>query len=123
MNDTTIHRVCAREIIDCRGYPTLEVDVELPCGVVGRAGVPAGLSTGSHEAHEVRDRGDRYRGLGVRVAVNNVNEIIAPALVGKDATCQRELDAFLCYELDGTSDKSGLGANAIVGVSMALTGY
>jgi enolase len=117
---TRIRSVHAREIIDCRGHPTVEVDVALESGVLGRAGVPAGLSTGTHEAHEVRDGGERYRGLGVRAAVRNINEIIAPALVGKDATLQRELDAFMCQELDGTPDKSKLGSNAVVGVSLAL---
>jgi enolase len=95
------------------------VDVKLESGVVGRAGVPAGLSTGVHEAHEVRDGEERYRGLGVRTAVHSVNEVIAPTLVGKDASRQRDLDA-LMRELDGTPDKSNLGANAIVGVSLAL---
>lgn len=98
----------------------MEADVKLESGVVGRAGVPAGLSTGVHEAHELRDGADRYRGLGVRAAVRNVNDIIGPALVGKDASCQRELDALMAEELDGTPDKSKLGANAIVGVSLAL---
>jgi enolase len=95
------------------------VDVLLERGIVGRAGVPAGLSTGVHEAHEVRDGQERYRGLGVRTAVRSVNEVIGPTLVGKDASRQRDLDAFMC-ELDGTPDKSKLGANAIVGVSLAL---
>jgi enolase len=120
VRNTTIRAVHAREIIDCRGYPTVEADVELESGVIGRAGVPAGLSTGAHEAHEMRDGGERYRGLGVRAAIRNVNELIGPALVGKDATRQRDLDAFMCEELDGTPNKSKLGANAIVGVSMAL---
>lgn len=120
MNDATIRVVYAREIIDCRGYPTVEVDVELESGVAGRAAVPAGLSTGTHEAHEVRDGGTRYRGLGVRTAVRSVNKVIAPALVGRDATRQRELDAFMSEELDGTPNKSKLGSNAIVGVSLAL---
>jgi enolase len=120
VSETRIRRVHAREIVDCRGYPTVEVEVELESGVTGRAGVPAGLSTGSHEAREVRDGGARYRGLGVRTAVRNVNEIIAPTLVGKDATRQRELDTFMRAELDGTPDKSKLGSNAIVGVSLAL---
>lgn len=116
---TIISSVHAREIIDCRGYPTVEVDVELEGGDLGRAGVPAGLSTGINEAREVRDNEARYRGLGVRTAVRNVNEILAPALIGKDALKQRELDALMC-ELDGTPDKAKLGSNAIVGVSMAI---
>lgn len=120
MTTTEIRSVHAREIIDCRGYPTVEVDVTLENGVMGRAGVPAGLSTGTHEAHEVRDGGERYRGLGVQTAVGSVNEMIAPALVGRDATHQRDLDAFMVQELDGTPDKSKLGSNAIVGVSLAL---
>jgi enolase len=95
------------------------VDVKLESDIVGRAGVPAGLSTGVHEAHEVRDGEERYRGLGVRTAVRSVNEVIGPTLVGKDASRQRDLDALMC-ELDGTPDKSNLGANAIVGVSLAL---
>ena len=118
--NNTIRKIHAREIIDCRGYPTVEVDVELETGITGRAGVPAGLSTGIHEACELRDDEARYRGLGVQTAVRNVNEIIAPALIGRDASRQRALDAFMCKELDGTPDKSNLGANAIVGVSMAL---
>jgi enolase len=96
------------------------VDVKLESGILGRAGVPAGLSTGVHEAHEVRDGEERYRGMGTRTAVRNVNEVIGPALVGKDASRQRDLDAFMGGELDGTPDKSKLGANAIVGVSLAL---
>jgi enolase len=118
--NSTIRSIHAREIIDCRGYPTVEVDVELESGITGRAGVPAGLSTGAHEACELRDDGARYRGLGVRTAVQNVNQIIAPALAGLDGTLQRALDTLMCEELDGTPDKSKLGANAIVGVSMAL---
>lgn len=120
MSETNIRAVHAREIIDCRGLPTVEVDVELEGGARGRAGVPAGLSTGTHEASEVRDGGPRYRGLGVRKAVENVNQIIAPALVGKDASRQRDLDLFMREELDGTPDKSKLGSNAIVGVSLAI---
>jgi enolase len=116
---TNIRSVHAREIIDCRGYPTVEVDVKLECGALGRAGVPAGLSTGINEAREVRDHEARYHGLGVRTAVRNVNEILAPSLIGKDAVQQRELDALMC-ELDGTPGKAKLGSNAIVGVSMAI---
>lgn len=118
--NNAIRRIHAREIIDCRGYPTVEVDVELESGITGRAGVPAGLSTGIHEACELRDDEARYRGLGVETAVRNVNEVIAPALIGRDASRQRALDTCMCEELDGTPDKSNLGANAIVGVSMAL---
>ncbi|MGD2146858.1 MAG: phosphopyruvate hydratase [Anaerolineae bacterium] len=118
--NTTIRRIHAREIVDCRGYPTVEVDVELEGDITGRAGVPAGLSTGMHEACEIRDAEARYRGLGVRTAVENVNQVIAPALMGRDGTRQRALDTTMVEELDGTPDKSKLGANAIVGVSMAL---
>jgi enolase len=120
VDTTRIRSVHAREIIDCRGLPTVEVDVTLESGVVGRAGVPAGLSTGTHEACEMRDGGKRYRGLGVQTAVDNVNEIISSALAGRDAKCQRDLDAFMVQVLDGTPDKSRLGSNAIVGVSLAL---
>jgi enolase len=119
MTENQIQTVHAREIIDCRGLPTVEVDVILKYGARGRAGVPAGLSTSSHEARELRDGGARYRGLGVRKAVQNVNEIIGPALIGKDASCQRDLDTIL-IDLDGSPDKSNLGSNAIVGVSLAI---
>ncbi len=119
MTKTWIKAVHAREIIDCRGLPTLEVDVELEGGAWGRASAPAGLSTSSYEAREVRDGGLRYRGLGVRTAVQNVNNLIQPVLVGKDATHQRELDT-LMIGLDGTPDKSKLGSNAIVSTSLAI---
>jgi enolase len=113
-----ISAVRAREVIDCRGLPTVQVDVTLADGSMGRADVPAGRSTGSHEAHEIRDGGTRYGGYGVRRAVANVNEVIAPAIAGRPADHQRELDAYL-VELDGTADRSSLGANALVGVSLA----
>lgn len=119
MTKTLITTVHAREIIDCRGLPTVEVDIELEGGAYGRAGVPSGLSTSSYEAHELRDGEKRYCGLGVRKAVHNVNEVIQPALKGMDALHQRELDTLL-IELDGTPDKSKLGSNAIVGVSLAI---
>jgi enolase len=119
MENFKISAIHAREIIDCRGYPTLEVDIRLESGATGRAAVPAGRSTGSHEACEIRDGEKRYRGMGVRGAVRNVNKIIAPALLGQEASHQRELDQRMCA-LDGTPDKSRLGANAIVGVSLAL---
>jgi len=117
--DTVIKTVNGREIIDSRGNPTVEVRVELADGSCGIAGVPSGASTGKYEAIELRD-GDpkRYGGLGVEKAVKNVNQIIAPALTGKDAARQQELDKIL-IDLDGTKDKSRLGANAIVGVSLA----
>jgi enolase len=120
MNSFKIQSVHAREIIDCRGLPTLEVDVRLENNILGRAAVPAGRSTGSHEAFELRDGESRYHGMGVRKAVKNVNEIIAPAMLGKDATCQRELDDLMRRDLDGTPDKFRLGANAIIGVSLAV---
>ncbi len=116
---TTIEVVDAREILDSRGNPTVEVDVILADGAVGRAAVPSGASTGAHEAVELRD-GDRSRfgGKGMLVAVGNVTETIAPALYGLDAADQAGIDALLC-ELDGTPNKSALGANAILGVSLA----
>ena len=116
---TKIAAVRAREILDSRGNPTVEADVLLAGGGVGRAAVPSGASTGEHEALELRD-GDksRYLGKGVRKAVENVNARIAPKVKGRDATDQAGLDRFLC-ELDGTPTKSKLGANAILAVSMA----
>ncbi len=117
---TTILDIYAREILDSRGNPTIEVEVELEGGAVGRAAVPSGASTGEHEAVELRD-GDknRYMGKGVLKAVQNVNEIIADELVGLDATDQTYIDQIM-IELDGTPNKSKLGANAILGVSMAV---
>ncbi|MDR2611412.1 MAG: phosphopyruvate hydratase [Deltaproteobacteria bacterium] len=116
----TIQDVLAREILDSRGNPTVEVDVWLKDGYQGRAAVPSGASTGTHEALELRDRDPkRYGGKGVLQAVKNVNEVIAPALAGRDALGQAEIDR-LMLELDGTPDKSKLGANAILGVSMAV---
>jgi enolase 1/2/3 len=115
-----IESVLAREILDSRGNPTVEVDVLLEDGSVGRAAVPSGASTGGHEAVEVRDGdADRYSGRGVRVAVENVNTVIGPRAVGWDALDQRGLDGLL-VDLDGTADKSKLGANAILGVSLAV---
>jgi enolase len=116
---TAIVDITAREILDSRGNPTVEVDVLLEDGSFGRAAVPSGASTGAHEAIELRDtRAKRYMGKGVAAAVKNVNEIIAPEVVGMDAACQEELDV-LMIELDGTPNKSKLGANAILGVSLA----
>jgi len=108
-----IFDVYAREILDSRGNPTVEVEVELESGAFGRAQVPSGASTGVHEAIELRD-GDpkRYLGKGVLKAVENVNEIIAPEIIGYDATDQLSIDKLL-IELDGTPNKSRLGANAI----------
>lgn len=114
-----IEKVHAREILDSRGNPTVEVEITTIDGVVGRASVPSGASTGENEALELRD-GDksRYGGKGVLKAVNNVNEVIAPALVGMSVLDQRGIDAKM-LELDGTPTKSKLGANAILGVSLA----
>ncbi|MBF8250570.1 MAG: Eno [Deltaproteobacteria bacterium] len=116
---TLIEDIHAREILDSRGNPTIEVDVLLECGVMGRAAVPSGASTGEHEAVELRD-GDkgRYLGKGVRKAVNNVNDVIAPELLDMDALDQAALDRVM-IELDGTPNKAKLGANAILGVSLA----
>ena len=117
---SVIERVKAREILDSRGNPTVEVDVHLDDGAFGRAGVPSGASTGSREALELQD-GDkkRFGGKGVAKAVANVNEVIAPALAGQEATDQEAIDAKL-LALDGTANKDKLGANAILGVSMAV---
>ena len=113
-----IKNIIAREILDSRGNPTVEVDVHLECGIIGRAAVPSGASTGMREALELRDKDERYLGKGVLKAVNNVNEIIKPALIGKDSLNQKAIDALL-IDIDGTENKSNLGANAILGVSMA----
>ncbi|MBZ0182901.1 MAG: phosphopyruvate hydratase [Melioribacteraceae bacterium] len=117
---TTIIDVFAREILDSRGNPTVEVDVLLESGIIGRSAVPSGASTGEHEAVELRD-GDkkRYLGKGVQKAVDNVNEKIADELIDWDATEQVAIDTFL-RELDGTDNKAELGANAILGVSLAV---
>jgi enolase len=115
---TAIATILAREILDSRGNPTVEVDVVLKDGHFGRAAVPSGASTGAHEAHELRDGGKRYGGKGVRKAVDAVNGEIARALQGADAADQKALDQRLC-ELDGTENKKRLGANAILGVSLA----
>jgi enolase len=111
--------VKGREILDSRGNPTVEADVELSCGTVGRAAVPSGASTGVHEALELRDgEADRYLGKGVRHAVKNINEMLKPELIGFDAMDQRGLDEFM-IELDGTDNKGKVGANAMLAVSMA----
>src|SRR5271167_170585 len=116
---TRITHVRARQILDSRGNPTVEAEVFLSGGQMGRAAVPSGASTGEHEAVELRD-GDksRYLGKGVLKAVDHVNELIALELEGMDASDQRELDAAMC-ELDDTPNKSKLGANAILSVSLA----
>lgn len=116
---STISAVLAREILDSRGNPTVEVDVFLEDGSWGRAAVPSGASTGAHEALEMRDGNkERYLGKGTLNAVKNVNEVIAPRVLGMDVLAQRELD-MLMIELDGTDNKENLGANAILGVSLA----
>ena len=110
----------AREILDSRGNPTVEVDVNLASGAFGRAAVPSGASTGEHEAVELRDGdSDRYLGKGVQNAVENVNTVIAGTLAGENVFAQNEIDATMC-ELDGTDNKSKLGANAMLGVSLAV---
>ena len=120
LTDMKIEKITAREILDSRGNPTVEVDVELESGACGRASVPSGASTGEHEALELRD-GDssRYGGKGTLKAVANVNEVIAPALLGVSALEQRRIDRMM-IDLDGTPTKSRLGANAILGVSLAV---
>lgn len=117
---TRITGITAREILDSRGNPTIEVDVYLNCGVMGRAAVPSGASTGENEALELRDKDPkRYLGKGVTKAVKNVNDVIAPELMGVDALEQRRVDR-LMISLDGTPTKANLGANAILGVSLAV---
>ena len=115
-----INKIDAREILDSRGNPTVEVEVVLDNGLMGRAAVPSGASTGTREAVELRD-GDkkRYLGKGVLRAVENINKIIAPEIVGKDPKKQKEID-YLMIKLDGTENKAKLGANAILGVSLAV---
>lgn len=114
-----IDGVAAREVLDSRGNPTIAVSVATTFGAVEEAMVPSGASTGKHEAVELRDGGaSRYGGKGVRTAVGNVNDVLGPALEGTDATAQREIDARM-IELDGTPNKARLGANAILGVSLA----
>src|SRR5947208_752194 len=120
MASTTISRIHAREILDSRGNPTVEVDVRLESGLRGRAAVPSGASTGEHEAWELRDGNKgRFGGKGVKKAVGNVNDKIAPTLKGWDALAQAKIDKKL-IELDGTSNKNNLGANALLGVSLAV---
>ncbi|MGA6208701.1 phosphopyruvate hydratase [Nocardia testacea] len=114
-----IEQVGAREILDSRGNPTVEVEIALDDGTLTRAAVPSGASTGEHEAVELRDGGDRYNGKGVQKAVEGVLDEIAPAVIGLDAVEQRTVDQAL-LDLDGTPDKSRLGANALLGVSLAV---
>ena len=120
MSDLKIKKIVGREVIDSRGNPTVEVDVFLKGGAMGRAAVPSGASTGEHEAWELRD-GDkaRFLGKGVLKAVANVNAVLAKALAGKDASDQASIDA-LMINLDGTPNKAKLGANALLGVSLAV---
>lgn len=113
-----IKKVHARQIMDSRGNPTIECDIVLSGGAMGRAAVPSGASTGSFEALELRDGGNAYMGKGVLTAVKNVNEIIAPAIIGMDASAQTALDEKM-IALDGTQNKDKLGANAILAVSLA----
>ena len=117
---TAIVDILGREIIDSRGNPTIEVDVMLEDGSVGRAAVPSGASTGAHEAHELRDGDERYMGKGVQKAVESVNGEIFDCLQGLDAEDQRRIDATM-IELDGTENKARLGANAILGASLAVS--
>ena len=114
-----IQKITGREILDSRGNPTIEVDVVLESGIIGRASVPSGASTGIYEAHELRDAdASRYLGKGVSKAVQNINQEICPALIGKSVLDQSAIDRIM-IELDGTPNKSRLGANAILGVSLA----
>lgn len=119
MKDYTIKKVTARQVLDSRANPTVEVDIELECGAVGRGTVPSGASTGAYEVLELRDGDKEYHGKSVRKALKNIREILAPALIGKDATRQVSLDHMM-IDLDGTPNKSKLGANAILGCSMAI---
>src|SRR5690625_1973880 len=115
-----ITEVYAREVLDSRANPTVEVEIKTESGAFGRALVPSGASTGEYEAIELRDGDeDRYLGKGVLKAVENVNEKIAPELIGIDVTRQNVID-YTMIELDGTANKAKLGANAILGVSMAV---
>ena len=116
--DLVIDTILAREVLDSRGNPTVEAEVLLDGGAIGRSIVPSGASTGAYEAHELRDGGNRYMGKGVFKAVNNIEERIAPALCGLSATDQANVDAVM-LQIDGTETKSNLGANAILAVSIA----
>lgn len=117
---TFIEDIVARQILDSRGNPTVEVEVKLTNGAKGRAAVPSGASTGIYEALELRDGDENYyQGKSVMKAVNNVNNIIAPELIGEKASHQREIDTFM-IDMDGTENKSKLGANAILGAFSCL---
>ena len=115
---TLIKSILARQIFDSRGNPTVEVDVFLNNGIMGRAAVPSGASTGEYEAVELRDNKSSYMGKSVFTAIENVNKIIAPAIIGRNPNDFRLIDSQL-IDLDGTDNKSNLGANALLGVSMA----
>jgi enolase len=114
-----VESVVGRQVLDSRGNPTVEVEVILGGGALGRAAVPSGASTGEHEAVELRDGGEAWLGKGVSQAVDNVNERIAPEVEGEDARDQQLIDALLCA-LDGTENKAELGANAVLGTSLAV---
>ena len=116
---SNIKKIHARQIFDSRGNPTVEVDVITENGSIGRAAVPSGASTGEHEAVELRDGGSNYMGKGVLKAVNNVNNILAPSIIGLSVFGQTEIDVKM-INLDGTPNKSNLGANSILGVSLAV---
>src|SRR5574344_1321650 len=118
-NKTKIKNVIAREILDSRGNPTVEVDVILENGILGRASVPSGASTGVREALELRDNDSRYMGKGVQKAVDNANGPLRDLVIGMDALKQKELD-YAMIKLDGTENKEKFGANAILGISMAV---
>ena len=120
MTHTTIERIHARQVLDSRGNPTVEAEVRTTGGGFGRAIVPSGASTGAMEAVELRDGGDRWGGKGVTRAVANIREVLAPALVGSDATGQEHIDQVM-LDLDATTNKSNLGANSILAVSMAVS--
>ena len=121
INMSKIKNVYAREILDSRGNPTVEVEITLECGIKAIASVPSGASTGIHEAIELRDNDkSRYLGKGVITAVNNVNTIIKENIIGMDSLNQEKLD-YKLIELDGTENKSNLGANAILGVSISIS--
>lgn len=110
----------AREILDSRGNPTVEVDMTLDTGATFRASVPSGASTGAYEAVELRDGGDRYLGKGVLQAIKNVNDVLGPKVIGMDPTDQKGIDDVM-LALDGTPNKANMGANAILGVSLAAS--
>ena len=117
--NSTIKKIHAREILDSRGNPTIEVDLTLKNGLIARSSVPSGASTGKYEAHEIRDNNpNRFIGKGVLKAVKNINTIISKNLKGKNVLNQKEIDQTM-IEMDGTNNKSNLGANSILGVSLA----